>query len=117
MTAVLVSAVFLTGGCASGRATTGGVRATVPVDAELNRIADAVTQVLPAGVRLLSVRRDGESVVLDFSDALLTAAPGGVLEDTLHRVLTAASSSRTSRPRVEDYRILINGVPLERQIP
>jgi hypothetical protein len=111
MTALLVSAAFLTNGCASGRATTSGAPSAAPSeDAELNRIAGAVRQVLPPGVRLLSVGRQGESIVLDFSNQLL-AAGTGELEDTLHRLLTVASSSRTSRSQVEDYRILVNGVP------
>ena len=121
MTAVLVSAALLINGCASGRVSgteaATGAAATPNQDVELNRIAKAVTQVLPPRVRLLAVRRQGESIVLDFSDELLTAAPGGELEDTVHRLLTVASSSRVSRPRVEDYRILVNGVPLERRIP
>lgn len=117
MTALLVSAALLACACASGRTGTASVLAGQQ-DGELDRIARAVEQALPAGVRLLSVQRRGESIVLDLSDELLAGGRGGELEDALHRVMLAASGARTPpRPRVEDYRILVNGVPLEQRIP
>lgn len=68
-----------------------------------------------ADVRLLSVARMGGTIVLDFSKELAAAGTGGVFEDELHRLLAAASSARTPPPpRLEDYRVLIDGVPLDR---
>ena len=98
---------------------TGGASA----DTELVRIRAAVDDALKCGqgcapfligVRLLSVARAGNTIELDFSKELAAGGTGGVFEDELHRLLVAASSARSSPPpRVEDYRVLIDGVPLE----
>jgi hypothetical protein len=112
MVVALISAA-----AASGCASTPAQESVVENDPELVRIHSAVEKALPAGVSLLAVRRQGDSIVIDMSEQLLAVARGGGLEDALHRVMTAASSARTSRPRVEDYRILVNGVPLEQRIP
>ena len=113
----LLPAVLVTGCASTGAPDTAAVFREQQ-DGELDGIAASVGKVLPADVRLLSVRRDVNTIVLDFSDELLAVARGAELEDTLHRLMGAASSARTSpRPRVEDYRILINGVPLENRIP
>ena len=97
-------------------------------DAELDRIRSAVARALraqpprgyaaiPKGVRLLSIARgDARSVVMDFSAELLTGGTGRVLEDALHQIVTAASSVRAAA-RSHDYRILINGVPLDTLVP
>ena len=93
------------------------------VDGELVRIQEAVEHALACaprcadfigGVKLLSVSRAGNTIVLDFSGELLAAGTGGTFEEEIHRLITAASSARSSpRPAVEDYRILVKGVPLD----
>jgi hypothetical protein len=93
------------------------------VDGELVRIQEAVETALACaprcaefigGVKLLSVSRAGNTIVLDFSGELLSAGTGGAFEDEVHRLITAASSARSSpRPALEDYRILVKGVPLD----
>jgi hypothetical protein len=93
------------------------------VDGELVRIQEAVETALACaprcaeftgGVKLLSVSRAGNTIVLDFSGELLSAGTGGAFEDEVHRLIAAASSARSApRPAVEDYRILVKGVPLD----
>lgn len=115
---ILFLSAMLVAACASPGVQTPTTVLQPPGDRELDGIAAAVTKELPTGVRLLSVRRQDASIVLDLSDELLAVRRGGELEDTLHRLLAAASSARSlPRPPVEDYRILINGVPLEKRIP
>ena len=95
-------------------------------DEELGRIRGAVERALvapppggysavPGGVRLLSVSRtDGGAIALDFSRELLAGGTGRVLEDAVHQILAAASRARPATAnRIEDYRVLINGLPLE----
>ena len=116
MTAILVAISVASLACAS--ANPAPAAPAVVADPELDSIRVAVERALPASVQLLSVRRQGESIVLDISEELLVVARGGELEDVLHRLMAAASSVRTQpRPRVEDYRILVNGAPFERRIP
>ncbi len=88
---------------------------------ELNQIKDAVERALsapppggyapiPKGVRLLSVSRNGDSMVLEFNQELLSNGTGGALEDAIHQILTAASNAAGS---VNNYRIFIAGRPLD----
>jgi hypothetical protein len=52
--------------------------------------------------------------VLDFNKALLAGGTGRALEDALHQILAAASSARTPAPnRIDDSRVLIDGIALE----
>ena len=115
------------GGCAARGVTTEGKEATAQTapDAELDRIRSAVQAALgtapprgyaaiPDGVRLRSIARRDAAIVMDFNAALLGGGTGKVLEDSLHQIFSAASSVRPARPdRVDDYRVLVDGVPLE----
>lgn len=127
-TVALIAAVIALHGCAKvpQPATSVPSVARRPAgDEELGRIEAAVEAALrqeaprgysaiPPGVRLLSLTRRGDSIVLDFNKALLTTGGGSNLEDAVHQILTAASSARSSpRPPVEDYTVLIDGTPLE----
>ena len=114
------------GGCASGSVTGDGQPppAQAP-NGELDRIRSAVEAALaggpprgyaaiPEGVRLRSVSRRDAAIVLDFNAALLASGTGRVLEDSLHQIFTAASSVRAAVPdRVDDFRVLVDGLPLE----
>ncbi len=92
---------------------------------ELRKISGAVEHVLssppaggyaaiPKGVRLLSASRDGNYIVLDFSQELLLNGTGAGLEDAIHQILSAASSASVSNTGpVLEYRILIIGRPLQ----
>jgi hypothetical protein len=124
-TLAVASSIGVVVGCASG-AGTRAVSAPARIDPELDRIEAAVARALtaspprgyaavPPGVRLLSIARgDGRAIVMDFNDALAAQGRGRVLEDALHQVFTAASSVRPAEPRrVDDYRVLIHGVPLD----
>ncbi len=95
-------------------------------DEELGRIRTAVERALtappprgyeaiPRGTRLLSLSRGADRVVvMNFSEALTAGGRGKVLEDALHQIFTAASEVRRDTPnRVDDYRVLIRGVPLD----
>ena len=117
------------GACAN-RAVTPGSVSTVPADIELDRIRNSVDKALtapppggyaaiPAGVRLLSISRGpNQSIVMNFSDELVSAGTGRVLEDALHQILMAASTVRPQTvDRIDDYRVLIKGVPLETYLP
>jgi hypothetical protein len=99
-----------------------------PAD-ELGRVRAAVEQALvsqpprgyaaiPPGVRLLSVAEDAAgTIVLNLSGELL-ASPLRVIEDSVRQILLAASSAREPREeRVDDFRILVNGVTLESYLP
>ena len=118
--AVLLPALIAVQGCG---ARTAEVADPPTADRELVRIEQAVGTALACApscppfvsqTKLLSVSRAGNAIVMDFSGELLSGGTGGVLEDELHRLLAAASSARsTPRPAVEDYRILITGVPLD----
>ena len=131
---VLVSAsltAFL-GGCTvrsvSGKSQPAPVQSgTAPAaaDGELDRIRTAVEAALdgaplpgyapiPDGVRLRTVARRDSAIVLDFNAALLAGGTGRVLEDSLHQIFTAASRVRPPvANRVDDYRVLVDGLPLE----
>ena len=120
-------------GCAERHVSTTAT-ATERQDVELGRIGAAVERALvadpprgyaavPKGVRLLSVARDdGRAIVLDFTGELLAGGTGRVLEDALHQIVAAASAARVAAARegdnatpgrVDDYRVLINGVSLD----
>jgi hypothetical protein len=115
------------GGCAA-RGVTAGSQAPpsqAAADPELDRIRSAVQAALgaapprgyaaiPAGVRLRSVVRRDAAIVMDFNAALLGGGTGKVLEDSLHQIFLAASSVRPAVPnRTDDYRVLVDGLPLE----
>jgi hypothetical protein len=115
------------GGCASAGVTGDGQPppAQAAPNGELDRIRSAVEAALasapprgyapiPKGVRLRSVSRRDAAIVLDFNAALLAAGTGRVLEDSLHQIFTAASSVRAAVPdREDDFRVLVDGLPLE----
>ena len=116
-------------GCANRGLTAASVSPR-PADAELDRIRNSVEKALtarppggyaaiPAGVRLLSISRGpNQSVVMNFSGELVSGGTGRVLEDALHQILTAASTARPqTADRIDDYRVLIKGVPLETYLP
>jgi hypothetical protein len=99
---------------------------SAPRDEELRRIRAAVELAIvappprgyaqiPRGVRLRSIERRGDaSIVMDFSAQLLAEGTGRVLEDSLHQIFTAASNARQpAADRLDDYQVLVNGVPLE----
>lgn len=89
-------------------------RIEAAVDAALRKEPPRGYSAIPPGVRLLSLTRRGNSIVLDFNKALLANGTGADLEEAVHQILTAASSARSSpRPPVEDYTVLIDGTPLE----
>ncbi len=122
--AAVIPALVAVQGCATVPGPTDVAPAAKPADVELVRIRAAVHDALQCGrgcapfllnVRLLSVERVGDTIVLDFSKELVAAGTGGAFEDELHRLLAAASSSRTPPlPRREDYRVLVDGVPLDK---
>ena len=121
--AAVIPALVAVQGCATVPKSTDVAPAAKPADVELVRIRAAVDDALQCGrrcapflahVRLLSVERVGGTIVLDFSRELAAAGTGGVFEDELHRLLAAASSARTLLPRLEDYRVLVDGVPLDK---
>jgi spore germination protein GerM len=101
-----------------------------PLDPELGRIRASVERALltappggyaaiPKGVRLLSLSRAGAgAIVMDFSGELAAGGRGKALEDALQQILLAASNARTpTADRVDDYRVLINGVTLDAYLP
>ena len=118
------------GGCtargvtAQSQAGQAGATEMVP-DPELDRIRSAIQaaigeapprgyEAIPEGVQLRSVARRDAAIVMDFNAALLRGGTGKVLEDSLHQIFSAASSARAAVPnRVDDYRVLVDGLPLE----
>lgn len=96
---------------------------------ELSRIRAAVEKALdadpprgyeaiPSGVRLLSVTEDANgAIVLNLSGELLTRSTR-VIEDSLRQILSAASAAREPRPgRVDEFKVLVNGVMLQSYLP
>lgn len=96
---------------------------------ELDRIRAAVEKALvsdpprgyaaiPRGVRLLSVRQDATGVIeLNVSGELLVSSQR-VLEDAVRQILAAAASAREPQPnRIDEFKVLVNGVTLESYLP
>jgi hypothetical protein len=105
-------------GCAVPSAPVLDPPGAVARDSELDRIHAAVTKRLPPGIRLLSTGRQSGAIVLDLSEEFASFGTQGEREDLMHQLLTTASAARSApRPRTEEYRILINGVPFEKRIP
>jgi hypothetical protein len=114
-------------GCAT-RPQNGAEAIEVEQADELSRIRAAVERALesdpprgyepiPRGVRLLAVTQDEDVIVLNLSAELLTSSTR-VIEDAVRQILMAASSARDPRNgRVDEFRVLVNGVTLESYLP
>lgn len=94
-----------------------------PVAARDIAISSAVSEALvrptapgyapvPHGVRLLSLRAEGPVITLNFSDELIANGTGAALEDALHQIFVTIDT-RLSYEQPIEYRVLINGRPLE----
>lgn len=68
---------------------------------------------IPKNVRLLGISyADKNSIVFNFSEELLANGTGADLEDVAHQILQAVSNL-ASQHEITNFRILVNGLPLE----
>ncbi len=87
------------------------------VKASQNPYYDAFTYLLqhasgfPKGTRLLSVKREGNTLVLDFSKELVDDFEGGSDEEA--GIINAIARTASSFPEIERIRILVEGKPVE----
>lgn len=85
------------------------------IAAEVNKALSGPTPMgyapIPPATRLLSVRVQGTTVTFDFSKALLSNGTGAQLEDAIHQIFVKVGNVTGRSER--NYRVLVEGVPLE----
>ena len=66
---------------------------------------------IPHGVQVLDVQVDNNKITINLSKELLSRGTGSVMEDAIHQILSPLSDVV---PEIKngDYRILIEGIPL-----
>lgn len=99
-----------------------GIEQQQPHESVQGRIKAAVEEILsspppvgytpiPPGVRILGVQVEDNKITINLSKELLLEGTGPIMEDAIHQILSPLSDVV---PEIKngDYRILIEGIPL-----